>query len=679
MRSLRWLTASVIAAALVVVAGRAAPQNPQQQQQAQPIFRESIDVIRLDVTVLDKDRRPVPGLTAEDFEVFEDGKAQRIVAVSEIDAVSHDPAPSPWMRSVAADIGTNDLADQIGNGRVFAILMDDVNVPWDDLDMIMSAREIGRAFVDGLAPSDVAAVIYPRDAGLSQDFTSDRRKLLESIQRFDPQEPDRFLVGGNTYRGPGPGGGDMVQRFAPSMARSNCQRRQLTVPTLQTLVARLATIPNRRKTIVMVSTGVPLNLGATRDCPGELAADMRDVFRDAQRANVNIHGIDPGGYRGYENYLQSPIRRGRPAEVVLSESAARNAARLRHDFLEITADHTGAQAVVNSQDVGSGIARLFAEDAIYYLIGYQTSNGRPDGKFRRVEVKIKRPGLTARTRSGYYAPREDTLQTREQERAPTSNDLGLSGMMSPAGLPLRVAATAVDVAGNGAGAEIAIVLSPRLPPVRAAVNETLTVVRTLYDVESRPGPPVQEKMAVTLQPGTGDELRYSVYQRITLPPGRHTLRLNGTSAALDKSGSVYVDIDVPDFLRTPLAMTRIVLGTAAPADRADVLAPIVPILPTSARDFSASDALVAFVRIFQGGDVAPGPVTVTTQIFDATDTSKFEVSRQMSAEAFGASRSVPVEVPVPLDRLSRGPHLLNLKVDGPNGASTRQDVVIRVR
>jgi VWFA-related protein len=684
MPARRWLIAIVILAAMVA-AGRAAPQNPPPppqpppQQQQPPIFREAVDVIRLDVTVLDKDRRPVPGLTIDDFEVYEDGKLQRLVAVSEVDAVSHDPAPSPWMRSVPSDIGTNDLADQIGNGRVFAIVMDDVNVPWDDLEIIMSAREIGRLVVDNLAPSDVAAVIYPRDAGLTQDFTSDRRKLLEAIQKFDPQEPDRWLPGGNTYRGPGQGGGDMIQRFAPSMARSNCQMRQLTVPTLQTIVARLATIPNRRKTVVLVSTGVPLNLGATRDCAGQLAMDMRDTLREAQRGNVNIHSVDPGGYRGYENYLQSPIRRGRPAEYVMSEGQARNATKLRHDFLEVTADETGAHAIVNNQDVGGGITRMIAEDAIYYMVGYQTSNGRPDGKFRRVEVKVRKSGLTVRTRSGYYAPREGTLQTREEERAPSSNDLGLTGMMSPAALPMRAIATAVGLADNGKDAEIAVVLTPRLPAIRAAVHETLTVVRTLYDAESRPGTPVQEKVNVALAPGTGDETRYDVYQRLTLSPGRHSVRLNGTSRALDKSGSVYVDIDVPDFSRLPLSLTRIVLGTPAPADRTDALAPILPIVPTSARDFSASDRVVAFVRVFQGGDGAPVPVTLSTQIFDATDTPKFEERRDLAPEAFGAARAAAVEIPLPLDRLARGPHLLNIKVDGPTGASTRRDLVLRVR
>jgi VWFA-related protein len=674
----------MLLAAAVVAAGRAAPQNPPPPPQNPPaqtpqIFREAIDVIRLDVTVLDKDRRPVPGLTADDFEVYEDGKLQRIVAVSEIDAVSHDPAPSPWMRNVPSDVGTNDLVDQVGNGRVFAILLDDVNVPWDDMDIIMSAREIGRLVVDSLAPSDVAAVIYPRDAGLTQDFTTDRRKLLEAIQRFDPQEPDRWIPGGNTYRGPGPGGGDMIQRFAPSMARSNCQRRQLTVPALQTLVSRLSTIPNRRKTVIFVSTGVPLNLGASRDCAGELAYDMREMFREAQRANVNIHSVDPGGYNGYERYLQTPVRRGRPAENVLSSGAARNAARLRHDFLEITADHTGAHAIVNSQDIGGGIATLFAEDAIYYLVGYQTSNGRPDGKFRRVEVKVTRSGLSVRTRSGYYAPRADTLQSREEERAPTSNDLGLTGMMSPTGLPLRANATAVGIAPDGSGVEIAIVLTPRLPAIRGALQETLTVVRMLYDADSRPGPPVQEKVELTLQPSSGDAARYDVYQHITLPPGRHTIRLNGSSAALDRSGTVYVDVAVPDFARAPLSLSSLVLGAPADGDRTDALAPILPILPTSARDFSASDALVAFARVFQGGEAPLSPVTVTAQVFDATDSPKFETRRDLAVDGFDAARSAGVEIALPLDRLARGPHLLNLTAVLPDGTTTRRDVVFRVR
>ncbi len=120
--------------------GTSEPQNPGTPQQQTPVFRTDVDVIRLDVSVLDKDRRPVRGLKAEDFTVYEDGKLQRLVAVSEIDAVVNDPVPSAWMRFVPRDVSMNDLADQAGEGRIVAVVMDDWNIPFDDLDIIMQSR-----------------------------------------------------------------------------------------------------------------------------------------------------------------------------------------------------------------------------------------------------------------------------------------------------------------------------------------------------------------------------------------------------------------------------------------------------------------------------------------------------------------------------------------------------------
>ena len=643
------------------------------------MFRAGVDLIRLDVNVLDKDGRPVPGLTVGDFSVFEDGKAQRVVAVSEIDAVSDDPEPSPWMRTAARDVATNDLSDLAGGGRVFVIVLDDFNVPWDAPQIIMSAREIARHVVDSLAPSDLAAVVYPRDAGRTQDFTTDRRKLLDAISSFNPREPEYFLPRGNTYRGPGPGGGDMPQRFAPSMARSNCERTQLAVPTFDTVVRRLATVPNRRKTLVFISTGVPLNLGANRDCPGVLAETMRNVFREAQRTNVNIHSVDPGGYRGYEDYLQYPIGGdGRPKEFVHSAESARNAARLRHDFMEITAEHTGAHAVVNSQEIADGVTRIFAEDARYYLIGYETTNGKPDGKFRRVEVKVNRPDVKVRARSGYYARREGSLESAEDKRAPGSNELGLTGLTSAVGLPLRASATAVAPAADGKSVDVALVLTTRLPAVRTATAESINIVRTIYDAASKPGPPVQEKTELLLQPASGDESRYDIFQKIALPPGRHQVRLNGTSTALGRSGSVYVDVEVPDFARVPFAMTRVVLGSRpAQGERTDPFAAWLPVAPTTARDFTANDPLVAFVRIFQNGE-GRSPVTVSAEIVDVRDVKVFETSSTLAEERFAGGEGVGVEFALPLERLSRGPHILNITA-ARGSTAVRHDLVFRIR
>jgi VWFA-related protein len=635
------------------------------------VFVSGVDVIRLDVSVLDEKRRPIRGLKAEDFSVFEDGKKQTIVAVSEIDAVANDPMPSAWMRYVPTDIGMNDLSDQAGDGRVIAIVMDDWNIPFDDLDIIREARVVGRSIVDRLGPSDIAAVIFPQQMGKTQEFTADRQKLVEAIDKFDPPEV-RWIP--PTPTGPTGGGADMPYRSSPAIMRNQCQRSQPTVPTLDAVAQRLAAVPNRRKTMVLVSVGAPVQLHASRGCEGELAEIMRELFRKTQRANINIYSVNPAGLDGYENYLQMPIRRGgRPAEETLPPGAARAAARVRRDFLEITANDTGAHALVNSPVLSAEVDRLFEEAAAYYLVGYQTSNGKPDGKFRRIEVKVGRPDVTVRSRSGFYAPKEDTRATSDTRGGPNTIDLGLAGVAMPTSLPLRASAVAMTRAGERArDAEVAVVLTVRLPAPRGPVSETLTVVRTIYDADGRASQPVQEKMKVDLLPVTGDDFRYDVYQRLNLLPGRYELRLHATSALAGRSGTVYVDLVVPDFTRPSLSMSGYVLGSRA-VDRGDPLAKMVSVLPTSARQFEPNESIVACLRVFQGASTPLAAVTMAAKVLDVTDTVVFDAASTLPESAFDNVRSAPFELALPLAKLSRGPHLLSVT------ATVRRDLVFRVR
>lgn len=657
------------------------PPAPPPASQQQPVFRTEIDVIRLDVSVLDEDRRPVRGLTAGDFTVYENGKLQQVVAVAEIDAVANDPAPSAWMRYVPRDVTANNLADQAGDGRVIAIVIDDRNTPLGDPDIVMGVRAIGRHIIDRLGSSDVAAVIFARDPGKTEDFTDDRGRLLAAIDKVERPE---FRWTGPKPTVPTGGGADMPYRSSPALMRSNCQLGQPTVPTLDTIASRLATIPNRRKTIFLVSTGVPLNFGDSRSvCASELAGIMRDVFRKSQRGNINIYSIDPAGYRGAENYLQNLLPSpGRPAARMSSPRAGWSASSVRHDFLEITAEHTGARAIVNTDDIEGEIDRVFEEAGAYYLVGYRTSNGKPDGKFRKLEVKVKRPDVTVRTRSGYYAPREGSLVTAEAKLMPSSINLGLTGLMTPAALPLRAAVLPLARTAGPASQEVdvGVVLTVRLPPTRVTLAETLTVVRTIYDAEGRAGAPIPERLQLTLAPNGGDEVRYDVYQRLTLAPGRYSIRLNGTSTALDKSGSVYADFEVPDFTRSAVSASAIVVGTRPDrATRTDVLALVLPVLPTSAREFSPNEQPVAFLRMFQGGTSPLLPVSVTTQMLDLADAKVHDSASLLEPEAFDASRSAPFEVALPISRLTRGPYLVTITATLPGGASTRRDLVVRVR
>ena len=659
-----------------------ARQNPSAQASAQqqaprsqqPIFRSEVDVIRLDVSVLDDDRRPVRGLTAGDFSVFEDGKAQEVVAVVEIDTGGNDPVPSAWMRFVPRDVAANNLADQAGDGRVFAVLVDDWNLPLMSDAMLMSTRAVAYGIIDRLGPSDVAAVVFPRDPGKTEEFTGDRDKLLRAIEKIDRPE--------YRYLGPKPtvptgGGADMPYRSSPALMRSHCELGQPTVPTIHTLTARLASIPDRRKTLFLVSSGVPVNFGDTRSlCASVLANIMKDVYRIAQRGNVNIYSVDPAGYQDPSDYLQSAYG-GRTGPAV--RQSARSVSR---DFLEITADHTGARAIVNTNDLEGEIERVFEEASSYYLVGYRSSNGKPDGRFRKLEVKVKTKDAKVRTRSGYYAPKDGSVVTAEAKVAPSSINLGLTGLMMPAALPLRAAVLplARTAGPESREVDVGVVLTVRLPPLRRSLTETLTLVRTLYDAQGRAAAPTLQTMQFALDPGGGDEVRYDVYQRLTLAPGRYSIRLNGTSKVLDRSGSVYADFEVPDFSRAPVSMSAVVLGMRQDlATRTDALARVVPIVPTSARDFSANEQPIAFLRIFQGGASPLEPLNVTTQILDLSNAKVHDAAVVLEPGEFDASRSAPFDLAVPIARLTRGPYLLSIAATLPGGATTRRDVVFRIR
>jgi VWFA-related protein len=656
-------------AAVVAAAQLLRAQSPQQP----PTFRAGVEVIELDVSVLTKARTPVRGLTAADFSVLENGKPQHVVTVSSVEAADRDPARSAWMKYATRDVAANDLADELGNGRLFAVVIDDMNLPPDDQDILLTARSAARHVIDLLGPSDRAAVVFAQDAGKTQDFTDDRAKLLEAVDRLQPHAPFSIEP---TSVGPGPGGADMSQRFSSLLARSPCLRNEPAVPALDAVTSRLATVPGRRKTLFYIGVGVAL--GGRGSCDSVITGAMRDIYRKAQRANVNIHGVDPGGVDGYRQYLvqQSAVRE---QEALMSgRRLPPSNVRALHDFLKTLADSTGGRAVVETDAIEPAIDRIFDEDAAYYLVGYESSNPAPDGKFRKVEVSVSRPDAVVRTRSGYWAP-DPTGNDVRREAAPSSSAMSLAGLGMPSAVPLRLSVVPVGRASQpGRLVDVAATLTVRWPAVRADVSDSLRIVRTIYDADGRAGPPVQETAAVTVKPAGGDETRVDFQRHVALAPGRYQFRFNVQSTWMNQSGTVYADVEVPDPYRSPLALSGVMIGTgpAAPVREGGL---DLPLTPTTARDFSSGETMTAFLRVTQGTDGPPASVQVTTEVLDAADTSQFTANTPLPAEQFSATRSADLQVEIPVARLRSGPYLLSMTATLPGGRKVRRDLVFRMR
>jgi hypothetical protein len=323
---------------------------------------------------------------------------------------------------------------------------------------------------------------------------------------------------------------------------------------------------------------------------------------------------------------------------------------------------------------------MFAEDGSYYLVGYQSSNTRADGKFRRVRVSVNRSGATARARSGYYAAVPGSLATPANNRPATLNAFGLSGLSNPIGVSLRAAATAVGLAAPGSRDGLAaFTLAVRYPASAGSVDETLTVTRNVYDIDGNASAPVQEKLPLTLAPSGMDGQRRELFYALRLAPGRHQVRFEVHSAAIDRSASVIAEVEVPDFSRPRLALSGIALGSPAGGELPALLQGVLPIAPTADRDFTTGASPVAFVRVFQAGAAVPSAVTVKVEILDGRDASVFQTAETLPLEAFGPARSATFEAALPFSTLERGPYVLSISAEAPGVPAVRQDLLFRIR
>jgi VWFA-related protein len=697
---------------LALVASPVAQQPAAPSDSPQTTFRAGVDVIQLDVSVLDKNRRPVRGLNAADFTVFENGKPQRIIAVTEVGAVEADPVPTAWMRLTAADVATNDLSDQLGPGRLFAIFINDGDLGngrrpafADAFDMnrglVPDVRAVARAVVDRLGPSDLAAVVFPIHAGQTQDFTNDHDSLADAIDAIETFDTDST----NPNRKPVPvtpppawiGG----SRFGGMITGPECWRSPL-IPTLDALVTRLANVPRRRKTLIYIGRDAPSTAPGNSAAPaGKLpnidpcadvrAAAVRELLRKAQRGNVDISAIDPSGTWANATFpppaLRGPagIARGPLGSPIAPARPLPAAGADRLHRLKVLAEETGGRAVVGDDRIEPAIDAIFEEDAFYYLVGYQTSNAKADGAFRRVEVKVNRSGATARTSSGYWAPEKGKAAAAHVEPA-LEVDIGAtsaarSGLSSAAGVALRASVLPMARhAPDDNSIDVAVVLTVRLPPLVRPASETLTMVRNVYDTDGRPGPPTRSTMSFALEPTSGDDTRYDALSRFALAPGRYQIRLEAHSALIDRSGSVYADIDVPDVDRLPLSMSGIELGVApGPTPRTDALAAVMPIVPTTEREFASGRPIAMFVRLFQGAASPLTPVHITAVVFNTRNEPVFTTEATQAAASFDESRSSGYQLELPLAGFPRGPYLLSITSSRPDSASVRRDVRFRVR
>jgi VWFA-related protein len=595
------------------------------QDRTPPQFRAGVEVVLLDVAVLDRNRVPIRSLRASDFTVFEDGSPRRIVSFDEISVPEPDGALVPWMREVAPDVRTNSGEDR----RVVLIVLDDATALFWSIDRV---KKIGSAIVDRLGPADVASIVYTAANNKSQEFTSDRARLRAAVDRFT----DTSVAG-------------LGQRYS--------------LATLSSALDYLADLPQHRKAVIFVSAlqvdlaagtgaGDITQLGAPEDAATQRDRrhDMEEIFQRAQRANASLYPINPNGLE--------IITDGRDLTV---------------DTLLTMANNTGGFAVVNSNSFTAQIGQMFRETGAYYLLGIEATHA--DGRFRKLEVRVNRPGLIVRTRSGYFAPKPDK-KAAASKPSPESANLfkAMAAVLPTSDMPMRV-----DVApfatGTGSDSATAIVVGLRetVPADTPRIVENIELLATAFTQKYHLEASQRQTAQLTLR-WTGEEAKYEVLSRLDLKPGRYMLRFAAHNSTSGKSGSVYHDIEIPDFSKEPVSLSGILVSvspslTAVPKD---FLAPLVPVTPTTQRVFYRDvHTPTAFVRVYQSLK-ASGAVRLASTIVDDRDVRVFRRDDPVELSVVGKTRAADFQLPIPVSTFSPGLYLLTFEASDGRHLAKRQ-------
>jgi hypothetical protein len=321
------------------------------------------------------------------------------------------------------------------------------------------------------------------------------------------------------------------------------------------------------------------------------------------------------------------------------------------------------------------VPQMFAENSSYYLLGIRPSdNGKPDA-FRRIAVKVARPDAEVRARAGYY-PATRKTRSRTSKSAPPLTGLDQAfGAALPSGtLPLEVSVAPL-AAGDGRQGVVLVTTSVRRPGTGGVSTERLAVRTAAVDISSAKELASHRQTGeLTLRPHASGARRFELQSRLTVRPGRYEIRVGAEVPG--SAGGVFTPVEVPDFSKARLSLSGLVLGLRRSAQD-DGLADLLPILPTAAREFSASVPVTAFLRVYQGGRSAPVPVEIRLRTVDTSMRTVAEESARLEPARFQSGRSADCQFELPLSRFAEGEYLLTVEASAAK-TSARREVRFRV-
>lgn len=412
-------------------------------QDAPQTLRTTTRLVQVDVVAVDRKGNPVRDLAREDFTLLEEGKEQPLRIFSVVTTREAPPSKPPRRGTFS-----NRLPEQEGTPTgATVVLFDILNTPFSDRAF---AREHVLQVLENLQPQDrVALYGLGSELRVLHEFTADAAPLREALRNFGGLES----VESRANAEPSKVELTPFEEFMQSVNNVSRQqyllrRLELTLNALQTIAHHVADLPGR-KNLVWVSASFPISIQWFSEAPVQPAAPggtlqqtiipdfdpaqpttplLQRAMRALNDANVALYPVDArgltgqtavpqGGSRGTTHVTAPSMSNTTAGGLPLTATGGLPSTIDPIEVMRNLAEDTGGVAYYNTNDVSRAVRRAIDDTTVSYVLGFYPQLDKWDGRFRRISVKVNRPGVTLRYRRGYLAFSEPVKDEGQRQAA----------------------------------------------------------------------------------------------------------------------------------------------------------------------------------------------------------------------------------------------------------------------
>lgn len=512
------------------------------------VFRTETNLIVVNVTVRDSAGRPIEGLTKADFQLLEDDKPQQI-SVFELQKLGTDPLPAievpvqPVQNEPKPEPPPEPEKPQTKDKRLMVLFFDFSGMPV--AEQVRSQDAAIQFLQKQMTASDLVSLMtFSGDLRLVQDFTADRESLITAIRAFRTGEGTDLAATGEAPTEDEEDDGNIL--FSADDSEFNLFNSDRKLSALEAAARQLAVYPEK-KALIYFSNGVS-KTGT------ENHSQLRATVNAAVKANVAIYALDARGLvpSAPSGDASKASPSGKDLFSGLSMKKERDKFQDQQETLYSLAADTGGKALLDSNDLTTGIRQAQRDINTYYLLGYYSTNPEPDGRFRKIRVRLN-PSLKAKLdyRPGYFAPKVwKNFNSQDKERQlEEALQLGSPATDLPVALEVNYFRMSkgeffVPIAVKIPGSEIV------LAKKGGSEQAELDFLGQVRDAKNRVQGSVRDTIRVKLTPENAAHLAERQLQYDTgfsLAPGPYKLKFLARENTTGKMGAFETQFVVPDY------------------------------------------------------------------------------------------------------------------------------------